>query len=75
MKCASICPPNGGRLRRRPKSRRQTYKMTSGTFWLRSEEGEEGPRGAAAAGCTDKDAAYLGALSFNIDTGLSLIHI
>eukprot|EP00959_Pyramimonas_sp_CCMP1952_P415992 8715625-Pyramimonas_sp.AAC.1 len=38
-------------------------------LWLRAEEGEEGPRGAAAAGCTDKDAAYLGALSFIIDTG------
>eukprot|EP00959_Pyramimonas_sp_CCMP1952_P301073 6299395-Pyramimonas_sp.AAC.1 len=37
-------------------------------LWLRAEEGEEGPRGTAAAGRTDKDAAYLGALSFIIDT-------
>eukprot|EP00959_Pyramimonas_sp_CCMP1952_P127813 2673315-Pyramimonas_sp.AAC.1 len=38
-------------------------------LWLRTEEGEEGPHGTAAAGCTDKDAANLGALSFLIDTG------
>eukprot|EP00959_Pyramimonas_sp_CCMP1952_P211556 4427358-Pyramimonas_sp.AAC.1 len=25
-------------------------------LWLGAEEGEEGPRGAAAAGCTDSDA-------------------
>ncbi len=38
-------------------------------LWLRAGEGDEGPRGTAAAGCTDKGAAYLGALSFIIDTG------
>eukprot|EP00959_Pyramimonas_sp_CCMP1952_P205181 4290666-Pyramimonas_sp.AAC.1 len=38
-------------------------------LWLRTQEGEEGPRGTAAAGCTDRGAAYLGALSFIIDTG------
>eukprot|EP00959_Pyramimonas_sp_CCMP1952_P331764 6947078-Pyramimonas_sp.AAC.1 len=38
-------------------------------LWLKDQEGEEGPRGSAAAGCTDKDGAYLGALSFIIDTG------
>eukprot|EP00959_Pyramimonas_sp_CCMP1952_P411856 8630642-Pyramimonas_sp.AAC.1 len=40
-----------------------------GHIWLKTEEGGEGPHGAAAAGCTGKDAAYLGALSFIIDTG------
>eukprot|EP00959_Pyramimonas_sp_CCMP1952_P120341 2516418-Pyramimonas_sp.AAC.1 len=38
-------------------------------LWLKDEGGKEGPRGTAAAGRTDKDAAYLGALSFIIDTG------
>eukprot|EP00959_Pyramimonas_sp_CCMP1952_P123928 2590952-Pyramimonas_sp.AAC.1 len=37
-------------------------------LWLKGDEGKESPRGSAAAGCTDKDAAYLGALSFIIDT-------
>eukprot|EP00959_Pyramimonas_sp_CCMP1952_P007723 161208-Pyramimonas_sp.AAC.1 len=36
---------------------------------LKDEVGKEGPRGSAAAGCTDKDAAYPGALSSIIDTG------
>eukprot|EP00959_Pyramimonas_sp_CCMP1952_P395234 8281344-Pyramimonas_sp.AAC.1 len=44
-------------------------------LWLRTEEGGEGPHGTAAAGCTDKDAAYLGALSFIIDTGCGYNHI
>eukprot|EP00959_Pyramimonas_sp_CCMP1952_P159103 3327386-Pyramimonas_sp.AAC.1 len=38
-------------------------------LWLKVEEGKGGPHGSAAAGCTGKDAAYLGALSFIIDTG------
>eukprot|EP00959_Pyramimonas_sp_CCMP1952_P006392 133679-Pyramimonas_sp.AAC.1 len=33
-------------------------------LWLKDDEGKESPHGSAAAGCTDRDAAYLGALSF-----------